>query len=179
MDTYIITKDQLKAIVNKHPEEYYSLAKQIQKQSIAEDGDCILCGGSLKEYWHKITPILVNSLVVAYKVVAKRQANYFNKHELELDHSEYGNFQKLRFHALIARYKVDGDWKKGDWLITSRGFKFLQGKIAIPKRVKTYKNKVIDHDTELVYLKDVVGSDPYMETDFDFEVNEPDQSLLF
>ncbi len=179
MDTYIITKEQLVAIVNKHPEEYYWLAKQIQKQSVSDDQTCILCGAGLEKYWHKITPVLVNSLVVAYKLVAKRQANYFSKNELDLDHSEYGNFQKLRFHALIARYKVDGDWKKGDWLITRRGFLFLQGKVAIPKRVQTFRNKIVGHDTELVYLKDVVGTEPYVETNFDFEVNEPDQSLLF
>lgn len=178
MDTYIITREQLTAIVNKHPEEYIMLARQIQSQSVSDDEDCILCGAALQKYWHRLTPVLVKALAKAYAVVNEKGKNFFSKNELDLTHSEYGNFQKLRFHALIAKYKTEGEWHKGDWCITRRGFRFLRGEEQVPVRVQTFRNKVVDHDKEMAFVGKIIGSEPYVETDFQRELNEPDQTQL-
>lgn len=178
MDNYIITKEQLKWIVAKHPEEFYLIAKEIVNQSAKNDNTCLLCGAGLKKYWHKMTPILVKCLAEAYRVVSKKNKNYFSRKELNLDHSEYNNFQKLRFHGLIARYKEHGEWRKGDWLITRRGFQLLQGRLKIPARVQTFRNEVVDHDKKVVDLKDIMGSKPYVESEFMFEFDVPDNSLF-
>lgn len=177
MDTYIITKDQLKYIVDKYI-ELYPLAKKIQAQSVSEDDDCILCGAAMQKYWHKLTPVLVKALAKAYAVVTEKNKNFFSKNDLDLDHSEYGNFQKLRFHALIAKFKTEGEWRKGDWCITRRGFRFLRNAEAVPARVQTFRNAVVGHDKELVKVTDVISSEPYVETNFITELEQPDQSNL-
>lgn len=141
---------------------------------------CPHCGASLKKYWHRLTPGLVNTLVKVYTQVCSTGKNVINKKSLNLSHSEYGNFQKLRFHALIAKYIVDGEWHKGEWLITHRGAQFLHGEIQVPVRVLTFRNHVEDHDEQLVTVTNVIGTQPYFEKEFDYQVAKvaPEQVSL-
>lgn len=104
-----------------------------------------------------------------YIRVCEKQENRVNKKELSLSHSEYGNFQKLRFHGLIAKFKVDGSWKRGEWLVTRRGSQFLKGMIQVPDRVLTFRNEVVDHGTKMVGINDL-GQQPYFEQDFEYEI---------
>lgn len=99
-----------------------------------------------------------------YQVISTKGENKVSKDELELDHSGYGNFQKLRFHALIAKYKKDGRWVRGTWLLTKRGAEFLKGKVEIPAKVQTFRNKVVGHDPRLVSVKDIIDIKPYFES---------------
>lgn len=133
---------------------------------------CETCGASLKKFWHRITPGLVDTLVQAYSVVSAKSENVFTREEMKLSNSAYTNLYKLRYHGLIAKHKINGEWHKGEWLITRRGGQFLRGEIEIPVRVQTFRNKVIGHDSQLVKIKDVIGTDPYFETNFDFEYAE-------
>jgi len=129
---------------------------------------CPTCLGSTSKYWHKLTPGLVQALVKAYMRVCEKGENVVHKNELELDHSEYGNFQKLRFHALIARYKRDGIAQRSTWLITKRGARFLKGDYEVPARVQTFRNAVVAHSDIMVDLTRVMKSDPYWEGYEDF-----------
>lgn len=133
---------------------------------------CPHCGASMKAYWHRLTPGLVNTLVKIYNRVQVKNENCVSKRELSLTHSEYGNFQKLRFHGLIARYRPDGRWDRMSWLITRRGGQFLRGEIQVPARVRTFRNKVTGHDEELVDIKKVIGTEPYWDQKFSFEFVE-------
>ena len=67
--------------------------------------------------------------------------------DLTLTHSEFTNFQKLRFHALVA--KTDDE---GYWLITARGGQFLRGEVPVSKTVSTFRNKVVGHSPELIWV---------------------------
>jgi len=124
---------------------------------------CPYCGQSLRRNWHRITSGLVHALVKAYVLVCSSGTNHFTKSQLTLSHNEYGNFQKLRFHGLIAKYEEKGEKKRGEWLITRRGAQFLHGEIRIPLRVLTFNNTVEGHDEALVSLRDVIGSQPDFE----------------
>jgi len=139
---------------------------------------CSYCGASLKRYWHRVTPGLVRVLVQCYKKVSEEGKNRFSMKDLKLDHSEYGNFQKLRFHALIAKHKIDGEVVKREWLITKRGADFLKGLIEIPVKVQTFRNRVIDHDADLIKIRDVMKSEPYWEEDFEYDIFEPTQTKM-
>ncbi len=135
---------------------------------------CEHCGAAITKYWHKLTPILVDSLVIAHKAVVAKDENHIEKGDLQLSHSQYGNFQKLRFHGLIAKFKEDDGsgnlvWRRGHWLITRRGAAFLRGDEDIPSKVQTFRNRVVDRDTRLVNIKDVLGQVPHLETFADFE----------
>lgn len=125
---------------------------------------CPHCGASMKMYWHKITPGLVRALVKTYQTISSNGENKVAKDEIKLSHSEYGNFQKLRFHGLIAKYKVEGKWVRGTWLLTRRGAEFLKGRIEIPAKVQTFRNKVVGHDPRMVKVADVMDVQPYFES---------------
>ena len=139
---------------------------------------CLHCGARLKKYWHRLTPGLVKVLVKCYKKVSEKQENIFLMKDLNLDHSEYGNFQKLRFHGLIAKNRVNGEIQHKEWLITSRGTDFLRGEIQIPIRVQTFRNRVVDHDIELVTVTDVMRDVVYWEQNFDYDIFKPIQKTL-
>jgi hypothetical protein len=130
---------------------------------------CIHCGASLKSYWHRLTPGLVNTLVKVFVKVIDKGQDRVHISEITLNHSEYGNFQKLRFHGLIAKFKENGVWVPGDWLVTKRGAEFLRGEIRVPERVKTFRNKVIGHSDEVVWVKDILKCEPFFEQKFAFE----------
>jgi hypothetical protein len=131
---------------------------------------CQHCGASMKAYWHRITPGLVSTLRKIYDRVSLTNTNMVHKKDLNLTHSEYGNFQKLRFHGLIARYKDDlGHWDRSTWIITRRGGQFLRGELRIPVRVRTFRNAVTGHDEQLVNISEVIGTEPYFDQKFSFE----------
>lgn len=132
----------------------------------------------MHKYWHRLTPGLVRTLVEVYKFVSAKGENIVSKKELKLSHSQYGNFQKLRFHALIAKYKVNGEWHRGEWLLTKRGADFLKGMVQIPDRVQTFRNKVEDRSGILVTVTDVMKTEPYWETKFESDIFEPKQTSL-
>lgn len=140
---------------------------------------CPSCGASMKQYWHRLTPGLVGVLIKCYDFVKENGHNHFKKKDLKLSHSEYGNFQKLRFHALLAKYKVDGKWTSGEWLLTHRGAEFLCGKVEVPIRVQTFRNRVVDHDPVLTHISRVwQGEMPWFESKFDYSLFQPKQESL-
>jgi len=127
---------------------------------------CECCGASLKKYWHKLTPGLVKGLAKFYAVVVSKGENSVHllkdmDGSFKLTPHEWNNWTKLRFHGLVAR--VDKDSHSGYWLLTRRGADFLKGNIAVPSKVQTFRNKVVAHDIKKVFLKDVVGTNPYFE----------------
>ena len=139
---------------------------------------CEFCGASLKKYWHSITPGLVKVLSKCYAQVCKKQQNIFMMKDLDLGHSEYGNFQKLRFHGLIAKLREDGQIQEREWLITHRGADFLKGLVQIPARVQTFRNRVVSHDEQMVTINDVMRGEVYWEQDFSYDIFEPKQTSL-
>lgn len=137
---------------------------------------CPHCGAKMKAYWHRITPVLVRALVKFRVAVNEIGVNKIHlRDDLDLTKTEYNNFQKLRLHGLVAKYKEEGVHLNGYWLLTARGADFLNGTLDIPKRVKTFRNKVIDHDTEKVFLIDVIQEQPFVETidSIDYDIVEP------
>ena len=131
---------------------------------------CEHCGANMKAYWQPLTGGLVSCLVKAIKYVHTNKKNEFHlsKH-LDLSKNQYNNFQKLRFHALVA--KVDD--KPGYWLITKRGGQFLRGEIAVPKKVETFRNEVIDHSTDQVHINDLKHKIPSFDSEFAYEYQMP------
>ena len=139
---------------------------------------CPFCGASLVERWIAITPGLVKVLVKCYENVYAKQKNLFEFNELTLNHTEYANYQKLRFHALIAKHKIGGEIIEREWVITRRGFQFLRGEVQIPAKVKVFRNRVIDHDDQLVTVTNVMANFPYWEKKFDYTIFDPKQETL-
>ena len=144
---------------------------------VSVENKCPNCGAAMKQYWQRLTPGLVGVLVKFRTAVIRKGVNKLHvPRDLDLSKTEYNNFQKLRYHGLVAKFRVNGIHDQGYWLLTRRGASFLKGDIQIPSKVKTYRNRVIDHAGELVTVKDVLGITPYFETisDIEFEVAVPE-----
>lgn len=129
---------------------------------------CANCGESMKAYWHNITTGLVSDLIKAIEFVKSNNKNSFHlARDLQLNKSEYNNFQKLRFHGLVAK-----DKKVGYWLITKRGGQFLRGEISIPKSVQTFRNQVIGHSEDSVSFRNFKSDFPYFQSEFAQEIQQ-------
>jgi len=136
-----------------------------------QSNTCPHCGASMKEYWHNLTPGLVNCLIKAIKAVKKSNRNVFHWQELGLTTVEANNLQKLRYFGLIAHATKD-EHNSGYWLITARGGQFLRGELAVPCRVKTFRNRVIDHDTETMLISKYKGQTGWFESEFQFDIRD-------
>jgi hypothetical protein len=127
---------------------------------------CECCGAKLMARWERLSPLLVRCLVSLYiRVHEKGLNNVSISKELHLSKTEYNNFQKLRFHAMIAHVKDH----PGNWLITKRGAQFLSGTISVPLKVKIFRNHIQEHSHEMVSLTDVIADQPYLDIREDFE----------
>lgn len=133
---------------------------------------CENCGASMKAFWQRLTPGLVNMLIKAIIFVHKKGENRFHYvQDLSLSHTEAANFQKLRFHGLIAH--ADENQRSGRWLITKRGGQFLRGEINVPIQVKTFRDRVIDHDIKLIGIKSFRGKVSDFDQEFAYEYVRP------
>lgn len=130
------------------------------------ENKCPHCGASMAAFWHRLTPGLVGALIKAIEFVKKNNKNEFNLSQLDLSKGEYNNFQKLRFHALVAKVQD----KKGSWLITTRGGQFLRGEIGVPTEVQTFRNRVISHSDQKVGIGNFKGRYPEFQSQFAYEV---------
>lgn len=149
---------------------------------IMEKDICPCCGASLKMYWHRLTPILVKALRKFHDGVIVKQDNCIHLIKdlkgtsQELGPYEWKNWTKLRFHGLVAKYKKNGVWKRGYWVLTKRGNDFLHGRIELPVSVLTFRNKIKEHAIDKVSIREVMNNDMYVEelNDIHFKLYEPD-----
>lgn len=132
---------------------------------------CPNCGGSVSGRWERLTPGLVGILVKFKQAVIYKQANAVSPNQMAaLSHSEKANFQKLRFHGLVAKVRIEGEHLEGLWLLTRRGSQFLLGNLAVPRKVFVFRNEVRDHDADLATVGQILRSGlPAFDGKFDFE----------
>lgn len=126
---------------------------------------CNSCGASMKMWWHMVTPGLVGDLIKAIEFVKANKNEFHLQKNLNLSKNEYNNFQKLRFHGLVAKVKD----RSGYWLITKRGGHFLRGEMEIPVGVLTFRNKVVDHTEKMCKIADFKQKFPSFQSEFAFE----------
>jgi hypothetical protein len=133
---------------------------------------CSCCGQTISPRKENLSRGIVETLIKFYVYVSNGGTNRFHpRKDLDLSKSEYNNFQKLRYHALIAKC----DDVSGYWLITRRGFNFLTNSERIPKSVWILNNRIQDRDTQLCGIKDIMRDTtvPYFPTIEDIEYGEP------
>lgn len=127
---------------------------------------CEHCGGRLLKYTFRLQPLYITALVKFRRAISYHGRNEIHlKHDMdeyafELDRYERSNWTMLRFFGLVAKVRENGVHKRGYWLLTKRGSKFLNGEIAIPKSVQVFRNVVVAREDRLAFLKDVLGYFP-------------------
>jgi hypothetical protein len=167
---------------------YICETKQISMQTQNNEPlYCECCGAKLLGRWESVSKGLVKSLVKLKEQVIKTNTNSVHLKHLTLSKSEYNNFQKLRYHGLVARVKnQSGEIETGYWLLTKRGNLFLNNTLSIPKKVLIFRNSIVDRSLEATKVKDVlVNEEPYWFEKHDLEFQwidvldvEGDSSIL-
>jgi hypothetical protein len=134
----------------------------------------------MQDYWQRLSPGLVNTLIKFRQAVLRKRENKVHvPKEVEFTKNEYNNFQKLRYHALVAKVKdKQGNRVSAYWLITRRGNQFCKGEISIPEKVKTFRNKITEYGEKKVNIAQVVESVPYWDQKDDF-MDFQDKNELF
>ena len=137
-----------------------------------EKKQCECCGAKLTGRNERVSKGLALSLIkFREKVLEQSEASgvFVNKvhlsKDLDLSKNEYNNFQKLRYHGLIAHYKDKNTraYESGYWLLTKRGNMFCKDELAVPKKIYVFRNRIKDRSIEKIILTDVLKEEsiPY------------------
>lgn len=106
---------------------------------------CPTCGQKLVDYKHNINKTLISCLWHLQNAGGLARLD-----KLQLDNTQFTNFQKLRyFHLVVAT------GQHSEWQITRAGTEFLQGRRRIPKFVITRNAVVKQASDELVFVQEV------------------------
>ena len=134
----------------------------MEKNGLQQGGEriCSCCGAKMKLHYHRLNKGLVNVLIKFRKQVLAKNHNQIQISELNLTTTEFCNFQKLRYHAMIAKCK-DSEGKRmgGYWLLTKRGNEFCKGLIEVPEKVGTFRNKIRKKSKEFVSIGKVLNNE--------------------
>ena len=126
---------------------------------------CPCCGASMEIHRHRLSKGLVTSLVKFRRAVVENNCNEIHvQSKLKFTNNEYCNFQKLRYHGLIAKVKdkETGERKSGVWLLTRRGNQFCKSEITAPEWIETFRNRIVERSVAKVSISYILKSDtPY------------------
>lgn len=143
--------------------------KQVEEKKV-----CNCCGAKLNGRWEHISKGIAENLI-RFRIEAIKKGNKVHLiKDLNLTHSQYNNFQKLRFHGLIAHYKnpITKEEESGYWLLTKRGNQFCKNEASIPKKVLVFRNTIQDKGDKLVNISEILYSknnEPYWYEKSDYE----------
>ena len=126
---------------------------------------CPTCNQRITPRKERLTPGLVKAFLKFAAVAPGLDNKVHARLDTDFTKSEYNNFQKLRYHALVAKYKENGTHVPGYWLLTRRGNQWRKGQITIPGHVFVQNNRVVGYAEEMVSIFTIMGSDlPYFES---------------
>jgi hypothetical protein len=116
---------------------------------------------------------LIDTLIIFARKIKEKGINSVHiSTELDLNHSQYNNFQKLKYHGLVAKDKRFEN-KSGYWDITTRGINFLCNRDAIPKYVLVDDNQKVGESDEKVLISQFAPAydSEYWQTNFKMDVS--------
>lgn len=158
---------------------------------------CPTCGSNMIMRWERLSKGLIVSLVEMRKAVIRLNRNKIHlQKDLALSKAAFTNFQKLRYHGMIAKYKnpETKENEAGYWLLTKRGNLFCKNQVEVSSKVLVFRNKIVERSDKKTSMVDVYKNNdlPFWDEkqDFDFEfkdvtdmetmiVDEKGQTLLF
>lgn len=121
---------------------------------------CEHCGAKMTAYEQRLSKGLVITLLKLRTAVRSQEMNDVHVPSLKtLTKTEFNNFQKLRYHAMVAHVTEAGKDVAGRWLITKRGAQFLKGEVKVPEHVVTFRNKITAKSTKKIWIGDILSLD--------------------
>lgn len=130
---------------------------ELEKMAESNNGHCISCNQTIKIYHYKINRthgIFLRAMALEVRTMG---VNDVDISTLGLPYSIRSQVTKMRQHGLIARIKGDnGKQIARHWLITHKGYEFLNGTPIMPK-VVIYNNQVLGHIGDPITIHSVMG----------------------
>ena len=108
--------------------------------------ECECCGQTTKEYKHKLSRQLGESLIQFFKYGGRAKLK-----DLHLNYSKRTNFQKLRYFGL-----VENDRKTGIWTLTDKGEQFVRATIRVQEFVWTWNAQPLEAAGRGVLITELV-----------------------
>lgn len=106
---------------------------------------CPTCGQKIVDYKHNLNRTLVSSLWILHKAGGRARLDTLN-----LDNTQFTNFQKLRYFNLVVATGAHSEWQ-----ITKAGVEFLQARRSISKFVITRNAIVKQISDERVFVYEI------------------------
>lgn len=132
-------------------------ANALEKIADSNDGHCDRCGQTIKIYRYKVSRSHAVFLRAMAEAVSASGKNDTDIGTIGIAYSVRTQVTKIRQHGLIARVKnAAGAQIPRHWLITSKGWKFLNGE-PIPSKVVVFNNQVLGHDGGMVNIYATLG----------------------
>lgn len=122
-------------------------AKQILEAEKENGCFCLCCGRWAKIYTRQISKRVARCLIGLYSFSID-DPRFFHVLEMpETNKRSSGDFTKLALWGLMVERFNDDDTKQtsGFWKITQKGIDFVEGKILLPKYVRTFDNKILGY----------------------------------
>jgi hypothetical protein len=112
---------------------------------------CPHCEAKMVEYKHSFS----KALAIGLSRLHFTGGGPINLKNLGLTRNQWDNFQKLRYWGLVAKAnREDGSRANGEWLLTQKGFDFIEKGIGIPKSVWTYRGEPIRFEGDTCFYLD-------------------------
>lgn len=108
--------------------------------------ECECCGAQTKEYRHKLSKGLGESLVQFFRYGGRAKLR-----DLHLSYSKRTNFQKLRYFGLVTN-----DEKLAMWTLTDKGEQFVRGTIRVQEYVWTWQADPLESEGKGVLITELV-----------------------
>lgn len=128
------------------------LKKAIPEKKEVEDGHCESCGQKIIEYKLTFTALHLNILQKIFKHCVATKQHEFSKKEIDLSHTDYGNFYVLQRFWLIY-FKTDENGKRikdGSWGVPmKRVSAFLRGDLYISEYFIRKRGENIASDSKI------------------------------
>lgn len=117
---------------------------------------------------YRLTPGLVHVLrKLAVAVERKGQNDVHLEADTDLTYNEQSCTSKLRIFGLIAQVKVEGRKKAKRWLLTRRGWRFLNCLEAVPVEVYALSGHPAGHSPESVLVSSFpITEHPWLQSTF-------------
>lgn len=140
---------------------------------------CPHCGAKMVEYCHSLSRSLARVIFRICQAIGPDRR--FHVGSIGLTNPQINNLQKLRYWGIIAKER-DASARGGNWILTDRGLEFAQGRIALRKKVWTYRGDFVRFDGAQIIITDVSDGWKYR-PDYAREGrphrDDPDQPSLF
>lgn len=113
---------------------------------------CSECGAKTVKYKHGLNAHLVSALYRLHRA----GGGPVSLKALNMSHSMWDNFQKLKYFGLVEKTYIDGKRIAGVWQITPYGTDFITGQAYCYEYAWSYRGDFVEFDGSPIWADEVL-----------------------